>query len=66
MALGEDQVNYLVKLFEACEAQHDKITKWETDFVDDQKERWEKYGADIRVSDKQWNVLNKIAKKVGL
>jgi len=66
VALSEDQSEWLQKFLDACEAQHDKISKWETDFVADQRTRWEEYGSDIRVSDKQWNVIRKIGEKVGL
>lgn len=66
MPLTEDQCSYLTKVLDACEVQHDKITKWETDFISDQRARWEEHGANIRLSDKQWTVIGKIGEKVGL
>jgi hypothetical protein len=39
------------------------LTDWESKFVNDQKERLEKYGEKILMSDKQLNVLRKIANK---
>ena len=39
------------------------LTDWESKFVNDQKERLEKYGEKILMSDKQLNVLRKIADK---
>lgn len=38
-----------------------KLTEWEEGFVSDLLERWEKHGDDMYVSDKQAEVIKKIA-----
>lgn len=44
---------------------HDSdLTQWERDFMDSQVERFEQYGSRTRVSDKQWDVLDRIYGKL--
>lgn len=40
------------------------LTDWERQFVDDLNTRVEEYGADTRVSAKQWDVLRRIEAKL--
>ncbi len=39
------------------------LTEWEQSFVDDMTERFEKYDRSLTVSEKQWDVLERIAEK---
>ena len=39
------------------------LTEWEQGFVDDMTERFEKYGRSLTVSERQWDVLERICSK---
>jgi len=39
------------------------LTEWEESFVNDMTERFEKYGRSLSVSEKQWDVLERIRDK---
>lgn len=39
------------------------LTEWEESFVNDMTERFEKYGLSLTVSERQWDVLERIAEK---
>lgn len=39
------------------------LTEWEQSFVDDMTERFEKYGRSLTVSERQWDVLERIRDK---
>ena len=41
-----------------------KLTNWENDFISSITDRREEQGDDINVSDKMWEVLERIMKKV--
>lgn len=64
MALSEEQTNWLETFFAQCDTNASKLSTWETNFVNDQKTRYEEHGGDIRLSPKQWGVLNKIDAKI--
>jgi hypothetical protein len=42
------------------------ISEWERSFLKDQAERVEKYRDDVRMSPKQWGVLDRVADKIGM
>lgn len=62
--LTEDQIKWLTDFFALCDTGHGKLSTWEQNFVRDQKERYEEHGNQMRLSPKQWNVLNKIDAKL--
>ena len=64
MALTEDYVRYLEDLFAACENNASKLNTWEQGFINDQKARYEQYGAELSLSPKQRAVLTKIDDKL--
>jgi hypothetical protein len=41
-----------------------RLTAWEDQFVADLKERFDQYGGDTYISDKQWAILERIESKV--
>jgi hypothetical protein len=45
---------------------HEKLTDWESEFISDMKERYDKYGFAMMISERQIAVLNKIATKLGV
>lgn len=42
-----------------------EISAWERSFLEDQRKRLEEFGENIRMSPKQWAILDRIAKKIG-
>lgn len=65
MPLTTEQEEYLNAIFDYLD-EPGKMTEWETAFMKSQKERYDQYGLDTRVSPKQWNVIHKVGKKLGL
>lgn len=64
MALGEAENNRLKHVLETLTERRDEMNDFERGFVADQVDRYEKYKANIFMSEKQWNVLNKAYKAV--
>jgi hypothetical protein len=63
--LTEEQTETLEFIFEKMTKGDDEVmTAWERSFMDDQKERYEKYGASTRFSDRQWQVILRIEKSL--
>lgn len=60
MSLTEDEMVLVEHILTKCEESHEKMNDWERKFTADQRERFEKYGADMHLSPKQWAVLRKI------
>lgn len=40
------------------------VTEWEFNFMIDQEERYQQYGDNMRISDKQWAIIDRIYDKV--
>ena len=55
--------DWLVRLIEEG-LKHPKMSEWETTFLKDQAERIDKYNSNIKMSSKQWAVLDKMAIKI--
>jgi hypothetical protein len=64
--LSSDEVEYLEQLLAAYEADEGPLSDWERSFMKDQVARWEKYGEAMALSPKQWGVLRKIGKVLGV
>lgn len=64
MPLTEDQEEKFNVIVAESQDELKKLNDWERGFLKDQIERYEKYGAGLSLSPKQWNVLNKIHEKV--
>lgn len=41
-----------------------EVTEWEFNFMVDQEERYQQYGDGMRISDKQWAIIDRIYDKV--
>lgn len=65
MALSEHEADWLEGLFDATQAEADRLSGWESGFVADQQSRYEQYSSSLRLSAKQWAVLQRIAQKLG-
>jgi hypothetical protein len=64
--MSQDETEYLEQLFAAYEAEEGPLSDWERGFMKDQFTRWEKYGEAMVLSPKQWGVLRKIGKVLGV
>ena len=58
--LTEDECLLLESILESPYQNHPKVSERERNFVNDQKERYQKYGQETRMSDKQWKWLKSI------
>ena len=65
MAISADEGAWFEKVLEKWHHDNTKCSDWELGFFKDQIARWEQYGENIRWSDKQYECLDRIAKKLG-
>lgn len=49
---------------ESMDDPNSDVTEWEQNFVIDQEKRYKEWGDRMRLSPKQWEVLNRIYEKV--
>lgn len=75
MPLTKDQYDLLVDCMSIYENQRDKLSEWELGFIggkgpndqyDSLYEKCEKYGEDVKITEKQLQVLQRIYDKVAL
>lgn len=64
MAITEQQLKKFNELLVKCQDEDDKLSTWETEFVDSFIERVEEYGVDIKISAKQQEILDRIEEKI--
>lgn len=60
MSLTDEEENRLVHLLSALEENSKLLSDWERSFVADQVKRFEEYKSNIRLSGKQWAVLQRV------
>lgn len=63
--LSVDNLSELIDILDYANG-HPKLTDWEMEFVADMEERYIKYRGGITLSQRQVDVLNKIAAKLGI
>jgi hypothetical protein len=61
--MEEEQLSHLQEIIDAAE-NSEALNDWEKGFLADQIGRFKEYGDEIRMSPKQWGVLEKIWDKV--
>ena len=66
MALSEREDEYLQNVLNAAGEDMAQFNDWERGFLQDQQERYDEYGTDIWMSEKQWGVIDKIADILGV
>lgn len=64
MSLSPGELESLTDMLQAIEPERPALNAWERGFIDDQVKRFDQYGADIRLSPKQWSAIRKIYEKV--
>jgi hypothetical protein len=56
--LTQDEAKLLSAMFD--EINDDQLKGWDYSFIKDQRERYEEYGATLRLSPKQWSQIRRI------
>lgn len=66
MSLGEQEQDRLELILNSFteNTDHSALTKWEADFMADQVERFKQWGSRMRISEKQWEVLDRVYDKL--
>lgn len=64
MSLTNDEVAKLEFILQASDDIRRDLSNWERTFLDDQQKRYDEHGANIRLSEKQWAALDRIAEKI--
>lgn len=62
MSLTKDQEKALKDILSAAQISTN-LSEWEQQFIDDMTDKYEEYGEDLRLSDKQWEILHRIETK---
>lgn len=64
MPLTDEQEERLSDILNELSSYRGLLTDWEMSFLDDQVRRYDEHGSEIRLSPKQWAVLNRMYDKV--
>lgn len=64
--MDEQDFDKLELILNGAKEHESVLSDWERGFIQDTMERLEKFGTRIRVSDKQWAVLDRIYGKLPL
>lgn len=64
MALTEEESDYLQQLLDTIGASRARLSQSERGFFDDQVRRFDEYGANMRLTPKQWKWLEDIKDKL--
>lgn len=63
--MDERQLDHLELILNGVKEKPDAgLTAWEENFIADIADRFETYGERTRISDRQWEFINKIGEKV--
>tara|TARA_B100000700_G_scaffold331737_1_gene467774 strand:+ start:7384 stop:7584 length:201 start_codon:yes stop_codon:yes gene_type:complete len=57
MSITDDEDVKLQEILQDCNDNFEKLNGWEQGFISDNQQRYEEYGAGIRLSAKQWKIL---------
>ena len=64
MPLDLDQHQELTEFFTDINEHSHKLTNWELGFTNDMKDRFQKYGGNTIISEKQWEIVRRIQNKI--
>jgi predicted transcriptional regulator len=65
--LTDEQVNLLERIKEERDmGEEADLTDWEIEFIDDNLDRFDNFGEKTIFSERQWEIINKIADKLGI
>lgn len=65
MALSEDQVERLEHILATLGEMKSKMNARSREFFEDQEKRYDEYGSDMRLSEKQWAWLENLMEQHG-
>ncbi len=60
MSFEEKEMEYLQGIFDAYEANPNECNDWEKGFMSDNQRRFQEYGAEMHLSEKQWAIIRKV------
>jgi hypothetical protein len=63
--LSDDELERVKDIVDDA-AHSNLLTQWEEEFVDGVRDRVAEYGARARISDRMWEILDKIGEKLGV
>lgn len=61
--LSETQIERLEEILELADIFVDHLSQFEQEFIDDMRIKYKKFGEGTMISDKQWDVLERILDK---
>lgn len=64
MTITDEQEEDLRLLLSVLDNERARLTRWELTFLDDQMKAYDEFGSEIRLSPKQWSILNRMYEKV--
>lgn len=63
--ITDEQYKRLDWILTKCQS-CDSLTDWETDFVDDLTDRLERWEHHLNVTDRMWEILERLSEKAGV
>ena len=60
MTLEDKEMEYLQSIFDAFEGNPDECNDWEKGFMADNLKRFHDFGAEMHISEKQWNIIRNV------
>ena len=60
MTLEDKEMDYLQSIFDAFEANPDECNIWESSFMRDNQKRFQDFGAELHLSEKQWAIIRAV------
>lgn len=64
MTITDEQEETLRLTLSVLDNERARLTRWELTFLDDQIKAYDEHGSEIRLSPKQWSILNRMYDKV--
>lgn len=64
MTITDEQEEGLRLTLSVLDNERARLSRWELGFLDDQIKAYDEHGSEIRMSPKQWNILNRMYEKV--
>lgn len=64
MTITDEQEETLRLTLSVLDNERARLTRWELTFLDDQIKSYDEHGSEIRLSPKQWSILNRMYDKV--
>jgi hypothetical protein len=62
--LSDKECAWMERIEKETDKVWDDLTPWEQRFIEDMLEKFRRYGDQIRISPKQWEILTRISEKI--